>query len=145
MFADNTYDEVMEQVHANPYIKKAPEMGALLSEKWAPVVRNVETSFGLRLALDLLSPNAPRKGFFGAAFGGKHLGAFDLVYDARAREQMIAGQAEGSGFDIWTSFVSRSFRARTFAPEFRLTDYRIDSTIDADLKMRCVTRMCRCG
>jgi hypothetical protein len=141
VFVDGTEREIMEQIGANPYIRKAPEMGALLSEKWTPVVRNVETSFGLRLALDLLSPNVPRKGFFGAAFGGKHLGAFDLVYDARGREQMVAGRSEGSGFDIWTSFVSRSFRARPFAPEFRLTDYRIDSTIDADLKMRCVTRL----
>jgi Peptidase family M1 domain len=141
VFADNTEHEIMEQIGANPYIKKAPEMGVLLSEKWAPVVRNVETSFGLRLALDLLSPNVSRKGFFGAAFGGKHLGAFDLVYDARGREQMVAGQSEGNGFDIWTSFVSRSFRAKAFSPEFRSTDYRIDSTIDADLKMRCITHL----
>jgi len=141
VFADGTEREIMEQIAANPYIKKAPEMGVLLTEKWASVVRNVDSSFGLRLAMDLLSPNVPRKGFFGAAFGGKHLGAFDLVYDSRAREPMIAGQSVANGFDIWTSFVPRSFRGRTYAPEFQLSDYRIDSTIDADLKMHCITKV----
>jgi hypothetical protein len=146
VFADGTEKELMEQIRTNPYIKKAPEMGRLLADKWASVVRNLDGSFGLRLAMDLLSPDVQRKGFFGAAFAGKHLGPFDMIYDPRSREQIVAGQsgteANSSGnFDIWTSFVSRSFRGRTFAQEFRLTDYRIDSTIDADLKMHCVTRM----
>lgn len=141
VFADGTDREILEQIGANPYIKKAPEMGAILSDKWAPVVRNLDGSFGLRLAMDLLSPDVVRKGFFGAALGGKHLGAFDVIYDARAREAILAGQNVGSGFDVWTSFVPRSFRGRAFTPELRLSDYRIDSTIDADLKMHCVTRI----
>jgi hypothetical protein len=141
VFADNTYDEVMEQVRANPYIKKSPEMGVLFADKWTPVVRNLNTSFGLRLAMDMLSPSAQRKGFFGAAFVGKHLGAFDLVYDARAREQITAGQSKPDAFDVWTSFVSRSYRARSFEPEYQVKSYRIESTIDPDLKMHCVTHM----
>jgi hypothetical protein len=141
LFADGTDTEIMEQIRTNPYIKKAPEMGAMMTDKWTPVVRNVQTSFGLRLAMDLLSPTVPRKGFFGAAFGGKHLGAFDLVYDTRAREPIIAGQSAGTGFDVWTSFVPRSSRGRNFMPEFTLSDYRIDSTIESDLKMRSVTRV----
>jgi hypothetical protein len=146
VFADGTETEILEQIRANPYIKKVPEMGALLSDKWASVVRNLNGSFGLRLAMDMLSPDVSRKGFFGAAFAGKHLGAFDLIYDPRAREQVVAGQsaaeqANNSSFDIWTSFISRGFRGKAFEPEFRLTDYRIESTIDSDLKMHCVTRV----
>jgi hypothetical protein len=141
VFADGTDREILEQIAANPFMKKAPEMGAILSDRWSPVVRNLDTSFGLRLAMDLLSPQVHRKGFFGAAFGGKHLGAFDLVYDPRAREPIAAGQGGANGFDVWTSFVSRSFRGRKFEPEYRVTDYRIDSTIDAELKLHCVTRM----
>lgn len=91
--------------------------------------------------MDLLSPSAGRKGFFAAAFSGKHLGAFDLVFDPRAREQMTAGQGNPDGFDVWTSFISRSFRTRKFEPEIQVSNYRIESTIDADLKMHCVTRV----
>jgi hypothetical protein len=141
VFSDGTHEEILEQIRANPYIKKAPEMGVLLAEKWAPVVRNLDGSFGLRLAMDLLSPSQGRKGFFGAAFGGKHLGAFDLVYDSRAREQIAAGQSNSEGFDVWTSFMSRSFRTRKVESEFLLSDYRIDTSIDPDLSMRCVTRV----
>jgi hypothetical protein len=141
VFADGTEREIMDQIHANQYIKKSPEMGALLADKWSPVVRNLNTSFGLRLAMDLLSPTVARKGFFGAAFGGKHLGAFDLIFDSRGREPMAAGQSAPNGFDIWTSFVSRSFRGRRFAPEYQVSDYRIDSVIDSDLKLHCVTRV----
>ncbi len=140
-FADGTYEDILEQIRANPSIRKAPEIGLLLSEKWTPVVRNLNGSFGLRLTMDLLTPPAGRKGFFAAAFSGKRLGPFDLVYDGRAREQMTAGQGTADGFDVWTSFVSRSFRGRTFAPELQLSSYRIDSTIDADLSMRCITRV----
>ena len=141
VFADGTEQELMEQIQANSFIKKTPEMGAILADKWASVVRNLDASFGLRLTMDLLSPGVARKGFFGAAFAGKRLGAFDLVFDSRSRESIVAGQSNGDGFDIWTSFVSRSFRTRKFAPEFRLSDYRIDSRIDPDLKIHCVTRL----
>lgn len=141
VFADSTYREVMEQIRANPYIKKSPEMGLVLSDKWSSVAKNVGGSFGLRLALDLMSPEANRKGFFAAAISGKKLGAFDVVFDPRAREQMVAGQGIASGFDIWTSFIARSFRNRKFEPEFKLSDYRIQTEFDADLNMHCITRV----
>jgi Peptidase family M1 domain len=141
VFADGMHQEIMEQIRANPYIKKSPEIGALLAEKWTPVVRNLDGSFGLRLAMDLLSPSPHRKGFFGAAFGGKRLGAFDLVYDERLREQIAAGQSNLQGFDVWTSFLSRSFLTREFESEVQVSDYRIDASIEPDLRMRCITRV----
>jgi hypothetical protein len=141
VFADDTQREILEQIGANPFNKKAPEKGVLLAEQWGPVVKNLDGSFGLRLAMDLIAGGGRRKGFFGAAFSGKHLGTFDLIYDARTREQLTAGRANSDGFDVWTSFVSRSFRGREFQPEFQLSDYRIESTIDPDLSMHCLTRM----
>jgi hypothetical protein len=144
VFADATYEEILEQIRANPYIKKAPEMGLVMAEKWNGVARNLEGSFGLRLAMDLLEPANSRKAFFAAALAGRHLGAFDLVYEPRSREQLTAGKSSApnspAGFDVWTSFQSRSFRARKFEPEIELSGYSIDSTIDPDLKMHCVSR-----
>ncbi len=64
VFADNTYREIMDQIAANPYIKKVPEMGVLLAEKWGPTVQNINGSFRLRLAMDLLSAPAGEKGLF---------------------------------------------------------------------------------
>lgn len=141
VFADDIYRELMEQIRANPYNKKSAEMGALLAERWSPVVRNIDESFSLRLAADLLSPGARRKGFFGAAFAGNRLGAFDLVYDARAAEQILVGKSSAENFDIWSSFAARSYRQTSFAPEFSLKDYRIDSTLDQDLMLHCVTQV----
>jgi hypothetical protein len=141
VFSDGTYRELIDQIHANPYAKKSPEMGLLLSEKWSSVVQNLGESFGLRLALDLMSPEAKRKRFFAAALSGRKLGAFDVVFDPRLREPIIAGKSGDVGFDIWTSFTSKSFRGRSFEPEFKTSDYRIETEIDADLKLHCVTRV----
>ena len=56
VFADDTYRDILDQIRANPYNKKSGEMGALLASKWNTTALNLSTSFGPRLALDLLSP-----------------------------------------------------------------------------------------
>jgi hypothetical protein len=141
VFADGTYRELMDQLRASPALKKSPEMGLLLTDKWSPVARNIGESFGLRLALDLMSPASTRKRFFAAAISGRKHGPFDVVFDPRLREPLVAGQSGAASFDIWTSFVSRSFRGVTFEPEFKLSNYRIETEIDADLKLHCITRV----
>jgi hypothetical protein len=141
IFADGTYSELLDQIHANPYDKKSPEMGLLLSDRWSSVAQNLSESFGLRLALDLMSPDAKRKRFFGAAISGRKLGPFDIVFDPRLREPLVAGKSGDFGFDIWTSFTSKSFRDASFAPEFKTSDYRIETEIDGDLKLHCITRV----
>jgi hypothetical protein len=138
VFADDTYREILEQIRANPYNKKSGEMGALLADKWSKMARDLSSSFGPRLAADLLSP-ARRKGFFAAAIAGKKLGTFDLVFDARVPEQLLIGSMSKDGFELWSSFASRSFRNKPYAPEFALRDYRIQSTLDADLTLHCTT------
>ena len=127
--------------------KKAPEMGALLAEKWTPVLANVQNGFEIRMIEDLMVP--PRDGgmlFF--ALNGKQDGNFDMLYDPRSREQIVAGQlAERNGrlnYNIWTSFAARSARntpPRTEAPWFTLSDFRIDAALDVDLRMQAVTRV----
>jgi len=156
LFTDDSDRELTEQVAAqiqSGSAKKSPEMGVLLAEKWSPVARNISSSFETRLELDMLSTHHERRGFFGAAIMGKQLGNFDLIFDRRAPEQLFAGQLTTRGnaaaFEIWTSFTSRSFRSKglatnsqpSFTPEFSVTEYRIDATLDPDLRLRCITRI----
>lgn len=148
LFADHTYDELMQQIIANPFDKRSPEMGALMSEHWDSVVRNLSTSFETRLLLDLLSPRRRQGGCFVAAVNGKTLGNFDVVYEPRAFEQIGVGQlasrASHTFFDIWTNFEAAPYRKglRKFTgPEVSLKDYRIDATLEPSLNLRVVTKV----
>jgi len=138
VFSDDTYASVTEQLKANPFNRKVPEMGLLLTGKWSDAVRNISTSFETRLALDILS--GAKAGFFSGMLNGRKLGNFDVLYDPRSREQIMVGQVASSRdsrnyFDVWTSFEARSFRnaARETAPEFQISDYRINATVDPSL------------
>lgn len=149
VFTDSSHAELMEQIHANATNRKSSEMGVLLDQTWSPVVRNITSSFESRLALDLLSgPNSAKNGLFVATLTGNTAGNFDVIHDPRSPEQIIAGQVVSRQgrtiFDVWTSFESRSRRARGGnppAPEFKLRDYRIEATLQPDLKLKTVTRV----
>jgi len=148
LFADNTYDGLIQQVRANTFNKRSPEMGALMMDQWNSVVRNLSTSFEERLLLDLLSPARHQDGCFIAAVNGKKLGTFDVVYEPRAFEQIAVGQLTSrnglSFFDVWTSFEAAPYRkgARKYpGPEISLKDYRIDATLDPSLNLRVITKV----
>ena len=64
---------------------------------------------------------------------GRKLGDFDLVYDARAYEQLVAGQITNRNgvqwWDTWTSFASRDRRGQPPPePEEKILSYRIEAT-----------------
>src|SRR5271169_917982 len=148
LFADNTYDGLIQQVRANTFNKRSPEMGALMSEQWSSVVRNLSASFEERLLLDLLSPIRHQDGCFIAAVSGKKLGTFDVVYEPRAFEQIAVGQLTSrngvSFFDVWTSFEAAPYRKGTRkypGPEISLKDYRIDATLEPSLNLRVITKV----
>ena len=141
VFSGNTYRELMDKIERGGPVKKVPEMGAILAGRWSPLVQGLDASFGLRLAADILSPAQNRKGFFAAALAGNKLGAFNLVFDPRAAEQLLIGATGENGFEVWSSFTSRSFRGRPFLPEFAVSDYRIETKLDADLTLHSTTRV----
>jgi hypothetical protein len=122
----------------------SPEMGALLADAWSPVARNLAESFETRITLDFLSVS-PAPGFFFAAIKGKRLGNFDVVYDPRGEEQVLIGQTtfrdDRTFFDTWTSFASKSRNAAAAVPDASITSYKIDAMLDADLRLRVVTRL----
>jgi hypothetical protein len=148
LFGDNTYADLMQQIRGNEFSRPKPEMGALMADQWLSVVRNLSSSFESRLLLDLLSPRHRQEGCFIAAVNGKRLGNFDVVYEPRAPEQIVAGQVNSRDsltfFDVWTSFESSPYRKgvrKAPAPEMSLKDYRIQATLEPNLLLRVVTKV----
>ena len=147
LFGDDTYGDLMRQITTNEFNRPKPEMGAMMAEQWTPVVRNLAASFEARLVLDLLTPREHQQGYFVAAVHGKKLGNFDVIYEPRTEEQVMAGRVTSRDnmtfFDVWTSFTASPYRnGPQKRPERELTlrDYRIDATVEPDLLLRVTTR-----
>ena len=146
LFTEAQMRGLAEQIRAKGEAKNSLEVGALLADQWSPVVGNLTTSYESRMVLDLLGRESARHGFFEAVIQGKKLGNFDVGYDARAYEQLNAGQLTTrnaqSWFDIWTSFSSKSHRnAAPPEPEEEILSYRIEATLDSSFVLHCVTRI----
>ena len=144
---DGSLDVLRERIASENAGRKVEDMGPVLVDKWSQTIRNIQTGFELRLVQDLLSPSAHRTGMTFLALSGKQLGNFDAMYDLRGREQIMAGQiTDRDGhlvYNIWTSFLSRSMRTGTFKPvepAFGISNFQIDATLDADLRMKVTTR-----
>jgi hypothetical protein len=138
---------LIDRIQSEGTGKKAADMGAALAAKWVPVLQNVEYGFEIRMLMDLLGPRG-EGGMLFMALNGNQAGNFDMIYDPRSREQIVAGQlTERNGrltYNVWTSFASRSMRNGTShqpAEWFSLSDYRIDAALDNDLAMKAVTRV----
>ncbi len=147
VFTDDTEAVLMRQIRARAEPAHSPEMGRLMARQWDLVLRNFLESFQVRLVADLLSERPPEEGFFYAALAGNKLGNFDCFYDPQAREQITVGQVafreDRAYFDYWTNFTARSFRRRPPRepePEFSISHYRIQATLEPDLRLRVVTR-----
>ncbi len=145
VFTDGTAAELLKQID-EAGSKKSPEAGLLLSQSWDSVLRNLFSSFEVRLVRDALAPG--NEGFFYAAVTGNKLGNFDVIYDPRSREQIVIGQLANRDdrlyFDYWTSFQARSFRngtRRIPGVEFDISDFRLDVTVNPDLRITVTTRL----
>lgn len=131
------------EIRAKGEARPAPEVGAILADQWSAALAALANSFETRLVLDLLDDSPSRKGFFEAILQGKKLGNFDVNYDARAPEQIYAGQThmrDGKAYwDVWTSFAARSRRNQPPPdPEEEILAYRIDAHLDSALALHCV-------
>jgi Peptidase family M1 domain len=139
--------------------KKVPAAGALLAERWDPVVANISGPMQMRLVADLWSSRPGKTGLAFFAISGATLGNFDILSDARSNHRMIMRQrAERDGHDelnVWTDFLPRRITSKISgvpnptaahpAPqpdwEFTLSNYRIDAEIANDMGVRAVTRV----
>lgn len=128
--------------------KKEPDAGLLIAAQFDSIVRNIASSYEIRLVHDMLSSDWRQNGVFFAALRGKTLGNFDVLYDPRGRDQVLVGQLafneDRPYFNTWTSFPSRSIRngARKL-PEapFALQNFVIDATLNPDLTLKAKTRI----
>ena len=143
--------------------KKVPSVGALLAERWDPVLANISTPMQMRLVADLWSARPGKTGLAFFAVSGATLGNFDIIADARVNHRMIMRQnvvRDGHDeLDIWTDFLPRRVSSNSSgkpssAPhpiardpavqpdrEFTLSRYRIDAEIANDLGVHAVTRV----
>jgi hypothetical protein len=127
--------------------KKAPEVGPVMAEKWGPVLMNIQNGFQLRILTDVLGPTQDG-GMTFLAMSSRQAGTFDVLFDPRSREQIMAGQlSERAGriaYNVWTSFASRSNRNGSVKPQepwFTLGNYRIDASVETDLRMKATSRI----
>lgn len=149
IFTDDTGQALLESIEKGSG-RKAPEMGPLLEEQWAPTLANILDSFAPRIAGDLLSPGRT-DGLLLTALAGKTLGNFDVIYDPASSEQIMVGQMMERNqrvvYDIWTRFAARHSRAGAGGSpdgnreqQFSLTQFRIEASLDENLRLRAITR-----
>lgn len=143
VFTDGGAEELLEKIRAG-VVKERPDEGILLAGRMNELARNFAQSFQVRLVLDLLTMDT-RRGLFYAALASRGLGNFDAMYDPTLPEQVVVGEVSEtmSGyFDVWASFESRSRRAGKAGPEdgVVIEDYRIESTVAADLSMKVTAK-----
>src|SRR5215469_6709166 len=145
-FTGDRYRTLTAQLPNNPANRKVPAIGALLEDKWNPVLRNLSSGFDLRLALDLLNGSHRKSDYFAGFFQDAKIGDFDIFYDPDNPDQIAAGQYatrnNRNSFDLWTHFAARSSRTGAPPPLARidLSDYRISATVTPDLALTAVTR-----
>jgi hypothetical protein len=147
IFTGADYDALLSQIPNNPANHKDPAAAAALDQAWTPALENLAASFQTRLVLDLAGGAAARSGFFAGLFSSPKLGTFEAIFDPFTREQITVGQVNGRDsrfyFDTWTSFEARSYRKAPPAErdDVRLSDYRIQATVNPDLTVDAVTRI----
>ena len=143
ILSDGSAQTLLDRINREGLGRKVPELGPLMVDQWSPVLSNVMSGFELRVVQDLLTPLPTRQGLVFATVAGRQLGNFDLLYNGRAREQILAGQlGEHDGhpaYDIWTSFeahASRTGAAEPVAPLFTVDRFQIDAALDGNLRMK---------
>lgn len=155
VFTDRTGESLLAQLQNAGSSKKSPEMGGLIAEKWGPVLANLMSSFETRVVHDVLSGERDA-GLFYMGIAGEQLGDFDVLYDPTGQDQIRVGKLayrdDRAYFNTWTAFQARSFRrggspalgglpdGKPRGARFALDNFRIEATIQPDLRMQAVTR-----
>ena len=145
-FTGDVYDRLKAQIDASPGSKKDPDAAEALVSQWEPSLRRMGESYDVRLTLDLLGGANSRAGLFAGMFQSSRLGAFEMAFDPRSYEQILAGKLASRQnriyFDVWTNFVARSMRNHPSGPLFDISvsDYRIQAAIAPDLSLSATTR-----
>src|ERR1035438_3911549 len=97
IFTGADYDALLSQLPNNPATHKDPAAAAALDQAWTPSLENLAVSFQTRLVLDQIGSSSARSGFFAGLFSSPKLGAFEVIFDPFAPEQIAAGQVNSPG------------------------------------------------
>lgn len=143
LFADDTLNEVLGQLHETP-VRKAPEITADVSTQFNPLLREMSSGIDIRLVQSFLDNHKPDHGLFYAAIFGRELGAFDVMYEPDEFEPIAVGRAlpagaAGARFQLWTAFRPRHKPAHPMPPVI-LSNFSIDAAIHPDLTMAVSAR-----
>ena len=146
LFTDNTEAEITDAI-AKSGAKRSEETGALLASNWNGATSNILASFSVRLAEDLIG-NRRDLGFFFGALAIRNIGSLDVMFDPRAPQQITLGRLASRNdllfYDVWCHFQARSWRTgrrSPAGPDFKLSNYRLDTNIDANLHVGVTTRV----
>ena len=148
LFSDGTGEELLKQIESGEQ-KRLPEIGTDMASRFRDTLRNLVSSYEIRLVQDRFTSQPERTGFFYAGISTRTVGNIDFVYDQRQRDQIVVGQVayrqERRFFDTWTSFQARSFRTgqrNTIRSSIHLDSVNINATLEPpELHMKAVTTM----
>jgi len=146
LFTGNEYQTLRDQIARNEFIRKMPDIGAIMADRYDETLHNLAESFQVRLTLDLLG-GSRRGNLLVALFNSVRLGNFDIIYDPDNQEQILAAQSvtrnNRTFYEVWTSFPALSARNHPQPPQrdVSVASYSIQATVDPDLLLTAVTRM----
>lgn len=132
-FTDETAVEIQEQL-SSPEGIEASDPG--FAESWGPLVSSLNPWHSLRIMFDLLS--ASPLPYFYIGVENEHIGAFDVLVDARRDEQVLVGQPRFENgvrfYDTWASFKALD-APKTPIEMFTPMDYEVNTRITNDLSL----------
>ncbi|MGA7415578.1 MAG: M1 family aminopeptidase [Bryobacteraceae bacterium] len=142
-FTDDTKAEILSQVEKHGS-DKTPEVVSQMADQWNPVLRSLAADLDVRLIASLFDGHSASHGLFECVLSGKQLGTFDVVYQPDEPEPIEIGSVDaGSGpphFRLWASFMPRRPPPLESPPAgLKLANFRIDTTIHADLSQSSVS------
>ena len=153
-FTDSTYDEIKREISQHAQEDVSADDAAQF-DAWDTALADRAKLLDLRLLADFLEP--ADKPLFMAELKGDKTGWFNVVFDARAPEEVSAFQVHDAGgtsvADVWASFNQRSEARNPEAVAHEnkspldVLAYEIDGTagpdkkIDAQVTMRSKSRI----
>ncbi len=135
VFSDGTAKELESQLQ-QATMRPDPGAAPQLAGSFNPILRNICTQIDVSLVEALLDNHSQANGFFYAVIGGRHLGSFDVSYQPDEFEPVSIGQVSASDkqYKLWSSFRPRHLPP-FIPPPPRISDYKIDATIQRDLSL----------
>lgn len=149
-FTDETANELLAQIQI-ARSAKAAEIDAQLRAGAERILQGTSAQIKTRMVSAILDPGPTQNGFFYAAFRGRDLRDFDLLYDPNTSEPVTVGRVvadkiaadagtnQSSHFELWTNYRPRNLPPYQ-TPKSVISGYSIDATVQPDLTISAIAR-----